>query len=112
MPLYRLPVRENCRRLPSCLPEAVPDFRVCGHPSGLQSALCTLPMLRSGLLLLLYICNTRDGWLVRPYPVGTSTPQEAPSFTWRTNAGPQAPPMAGARHERTLEAVGSMPLCG
>ena len=27
--------------------EAVPDFRVCGHPSGLQSSLCTLHMFCS-----------------------------------------------------------------
>ena len=35
---------------------------------------------------LLQNCNTRYGWLVKPYPVGTSTPQEAPSFAWRTTA--------------------------
>jgi hypothetical protein len=29
------------------LHEAVPDFRVCGHPSGLQSSLCTLHMFCS-----------------------------------------------------------------
>ena len=29
------------------LDEAVPDFRVCGHPSGLQSSLCTLHMVCS-----------------------------------------------------------------
>src|SRR5438128_10858589 len=42
-------------------------------------------MFCSGLLLLLHICNTRYVWLARPYPVGTSTPQEAPSEAWRTN---------------------------
>ncbi len=30
--------------------------------------------------------NTRDGWLATPYPTGTFTLQEAPSFAWRTNA--------------------------
>ena len=53
MPLCGLPVRANRRRLPYGLYEAVPDFRVCGHPSGLQSSLCTLHLVRSGLTLLL-----------------------------------------------------------
>jgi hypothetical protein len=30
--------------------------------------------------------NTRYGWLATPYPTGTFTLQEAPSFAWRTNA--------------------------
>ncbi|MGO9568745.1 MAG: hypothetical protein ACLP5H_14510, partial [Desulfomonilaceae bacterium] len=34
---------------------------------------------------LLCIRNTRYGWLVRPYPAGTRTPQETPSFAWRTH---------------------------
>ena len=34
---------------------------------------------------LLYNCNTRYEWLVRPYSPGTSTMEEAPSFAWRTN---------------------------
>ena len=29
--------------------------------------------------------NTRHRWLARPYQTGTCTPQEAPSFAWRTN---------------------------
>jgi len=29
--------------------------------------------------------NTRYGWMVSPYPTGTCTRQEAPSFAWRTN---------------------------
>ena len=45
--LWRLPVRSYRRRLPYGLYEAVPDFRVCGHPSGLQSTLCTLHLIRS-----------------------------------------------------------------
>ena len=28
--------------------------------------------------------NTQYGWLAKPYPAGTFTLQEAPSFTWRT----------------------------
>ena len=36
-------------------------------------------------LRLLYNCNTRYEWLVRPYSPGTFTLEEAPSFAWRTN---------------------------
>jgi hypothetical protein len=64
------------------------------------------------LLCLLSRGNTRYGWLVRPYPVGTSTPQETPSFAWRTNARLQAPPIAAARHERRLFPVGCKPFIG
>ena len=63
------------------------------------------------LFCLLSRCNTRYGWLVRPYPMGTFTPQETPSFAWRTNAGRQARLAAGARDERTLEAVACTPCC-
>lgn len=35
---------------------------------------------------LLQNCNTRYGWRVKPYPMGTSTPQEVPGFAWRTTA--------------------------
>ena len=38
-----------------------------------------------GFTTLLSNCNTRYGWLVGPYPAGTLTLQEAPSFAWRTN---------------------------
>jgi hypothetical protein len=34
---------------------------------------------------LLYNCNTRYEWLVRPYSPGTFTLEETPSFPWRTN---------------------------
>jgi len=30
--------------------------------------------------------NTRYGWLAKPYPTGTFTLQDAPSFAWRDNA--------------------------
>jgi len=36
-------------------------------------------------LRLLYNCNTRYEWLVRPYSPGTFTLEETPSFAWRTN---------------------------
>ena len=35
---------------------------------------------------LLTVRNPRYGWLVRPYPAGTSTRQETPRFAWRTLA--------------------------
>ena len=35
-------------------------------------------------LRILYNCNTRYEWLVRPYSPGTFTLEEAPSFAWRT----------------------------
>jgi hypothetical protein len=58
----------------------------CGLPYGLHGSLCTLQTFRSVRLstLLLRICNTRYGRLVRPYPAGTCTLQEAPSLSWRT----------------------------
>jgi hypothetical protein len=58
----------------------------CGLPYGLHGSLCTLQTFRSVRLstLLLRICNTRYGWLVRPCPAGTCTLQEAPSLSWRT----------------------------
>lgn len=34
--------------------------------------------------LLRHNANTWYGWLTTPYPAGTSTLQEAPSFAWRT----------------------------
>ena len=30
-------------------------------------------------------CNTRYGWVVSPYPTGTRTPQDTPSFAWHNN---------------------------
>jgi len=44
-----------------------------------------------GFTTLLSNCNTRYGWLVGPYPAGTLTLQEAPSFAWRTNVAAQRP---------------------
>jgi hypothetical protein len=41
-------------------------------------------------LRLLYNCNTRYEWLVRPYSPGTFTLEETPSFPWRTNGRHQA----------------------
>jgi len=44
-------------------------------------------------LRLLYNCNTRYEWLVRPYSPGTFTLEEAPSFAWRTNGLAHLPPI-------------------
>ena len=49
---------------------------------------------------------------MRPYSAGTCTLQETPSFAWRTNAGAQLRPIAGATQERTLEAVSCSALFG
>jgi hypothetical protein len=79
-------------------------FRVRGHPYGLQDSLSTLrpscspwypPRLRHGR-------KTRYGWVASPYPTGTFTLQDTPSFSWRDNAKTHLLPEAGARHERTL----------
>jgi hypothetical protein len=34
--------------------------------------------------------NTRYGWVASPYPTGTFTPQETPSFARRDNVQPKA----------------------
>jgi hypothetical protein len=78
-------------------------FRGRGSPCGLQDSLSTLrpscspgsrPRLRHGR-------KTRYGWAATPYPTGTFTLQETPSFSWRDNARHQAPPMTEARDERS-----------
>jgi len=55
--------------------------------------------------------TTRYGWVASPYPTGTFTLQEMPSFSWRDNARRELLE-AGVRHERTLEAVSSTPWLG
>ena len=89
-------------------------FRVRGHPCGLQDALSTLRPSCSpqASLRLRHGRTTRFGWVATPYPTGTFTLQETPSLSWRDNARPQAPPMAGARYERTLFPVACKPLFG
>jgi hypothetical protein len=89
-------------------------FRVRGHPCGLQDTLSTLrpscsPRVPSRFR---HGRTTRYGWVATPYPTGTFTLLETPSLSWRDNAGPQAPPMAGARHEQRLLAVACRPLLG
>jgi hypothetical protein len=56
---------------------AVPDF---GEHDPLRPIRFSVYASASSFgLTLLRSCNTRYGWLARPYPVGTRTPQEAPS---------------------------------
>src|SRR5262249_50417657 len=86
--------------------------RVRGHPCGLQDSVSTLrpscsprvpPRLRHGR-------KTRYGWVARPYPTGTCTLQETPSFSWRENARFQVCSIAGARHEQRLLSVACKPF--
>ena len=79
----------------SPLDEAVSSFRECGLPCGLHGSLGTLHTARSALGLL-PVRNPRYGWLARPYPAGTSTRQETPSFAWRTNVQLQLRSPVGA----------------
>jgi hypothetical protein len=89
--------------------EAVPalqgtrlPLRPTGYSVYASSILFTVsPRLRHGR-------KTRYGWVASPYPTGTFTLQETPSFSWRSNAARQARLKAGA--ERTLEAVACTPL--
>ena len=55
---------------------------------------CTILCLRFVWVVRRYVYpsqsrNTRYGWLVRTYPTGTCTPQDAPSFAWRSNGESQ-----------------------
>jgi len=70
--------------------EAVPAFRSCEPP-----AACTILCVRFTHFVHLWKFiqqlrfrrgrNTRYGWVVNPFPTGTSTLQDAPSFAWRSN---------------------------
>ncbi len=82
-------------------------FRVRDHPCGLQDTLSTLrpscsPRVPSRLR---HGRKTRYGWMAHPYPTGSFTLQETPSFSWRDNATRQARRTSGARHERNLFAA-------
>src|SRR3990170_7513234 len=48
-----------------------------------------------GLCDLLHNCNPRCGWLVRPYPTGTSTLQETPSLLGAQRPRAQLPGGSG-----------------
>ena len=77
-------------------PSALLPLRGCTRLQGVRSPFrpTECPVYAShasfGVRHLLHICNTRYEWLVRPYSMGTFTPQEAPSFAWRTNAAASA----------------------
>jgi hypothetical protein len=64
--------------------EAVSSFRECGLPCGLRDPCVRLRCYVRLIALPPHICNTRYEWLVRPYSAGTCTPQETPSFAWRS----------------------------
>src|SRR5438105_6962451 len=95
---------------------AVSSFRECGLPYGLRDSLCTLQPFRSALTSPPHGCNTRYEWLVSPYPTGTFTQLETPSFAWRTSVlicttGCQ--PVAGSfntklEFQRQLQQAGSL----
>lgn len=61
-------------------------FRERDLPCGLHDSLCTLHLLCSPVSRLRRRRNTRYGWMADPYPAGTFTLQDAPSFAWRANA--------------------------
>ena len=65
--------------------EAVPALQGARHPYGLQDALSTLRLSCSPLPRLRHRRKTRYGWVASPYPTGTRTPQDTPSFAWHNN---------------------------
>ena len=81
----RLPTIERRRHLHKYV-SRLNRFGECGLPCGPQDSLCTLRTVRSFALhcILLPVRNTRYGWLARPCPPGTPTPEEMPSSAWRT----------------------------
>jgi hypothetical protein len=77
----------DCRLHLQALFGAVPDFREVRsplRPTWFPVYASSLSFGSSISTLLLRTCNTRYGWLVRSYPAGTCTLQEAPSLSWRT----------------------------
>ena len=73
--------------------ERYQHFREHGLPYGLHDSLCTLHLFCSSRnAKLRHRRNTRYGWVANPYPTGTYTLQDAPSFAWRSN--PQTPQLA------------------
>ena len=65
---------------------AISTLRECDLPYGLHDSLCTLHLLCSpDFHPLRHKRNTRYGWLAKPFPTGTYTLQDAPSFAWRSN---------------------------
>jgi len=67
-------------------------FRERGFPYGLQDSLSTLHLSCSPQLSRLrHRRKTRYGWVASPFPTGTFTLQDTPSFAWRDN-GPAGDP--------------------
>ena len=66
-------------------------FRERDFPYGLQNSLCTLALQScSWFTPLRSMTNTGYGQVANPYPTGTFTPQETPSFARRDNVKPKA----------------------
>ena len=87
--------------------EAISTFRNCGIPYGLHVSLSTLhPFCSREFHPLRHRRKTRYGWLVRPYPTGTLTLQDAPSFAWRTNARAQRRALARPAPKARIDATG------
>lgn len=101
------PHQGGCFVLASCSlthsPPATSRFRGCTSTSGFAVTpvayailcvrfVCLVRLLRSvpATPALRRTRNTRYGWVVSPYPTGTSTRQDAPSFAWRDNDCAQA----------------------
>ena len=66
-------------------------FRSCTSTSGSAASptACMILCVRFTCFvrssLLRHRRNTRYGWMANPYPTGTCTLQDAPSFAWRAN---------------------------
>ena len=87
-----LPVIGNCR------PPLDVVTRLNSFRDGATSlTACMVPCVRLRCVVrffftsfpLLHSANTQYGWLAIPYPAGTLTLQETPSFPWRTRLRPR-----------------------
>ena len=107
------PCQNGCFVLPSCTlkpsASATSSFRSCTSTSGYAVAptayriLCVrLPHLSFAATPLLHEANTRYGRVASPFPTGTFTPQDTPSFAWRDNGAPQARGVAATLWRRLL----------
>ena len=77
--------------------ERYQHFRKRDLPCGLHDSLCTLHLFCSFRLTeFRHRRNTQYGWVANPYPTGTFTPQDAPSFAWRAHCASAARPFASA----------------
>ena len=77
-------------------PSATNSFRSCTSFQGTRLPLrpagfsvYASPVLFGYSFCLRHRRNTRYGWVASPYPTGTFTLQDTPSFSWRENAPAQ-----------------------